>query len=272
MNDCSVIIPCYNQGQFLQECLDSIFAQTQKPCEIILVNDGSTDEVSQKIFDSGVLDNTVKLITHPVALGLSVARNSGIQQARGTYILPVDADDKIAPNYIEHGTAILRQNPKIGIVSGDVIFFGTRSGKAGFSEFSKWRMTIDNCIISGSIFRKSDWERIGGYCADFKDGLEDWDFYLSLLENGFEYHHLNEIVYYYRQHAASMTNRLKENSKKQEHLYRCLLERHKKYIAEYAHEALFFMRSERIKFQKFGKHPLITLCRKFLRATGQYKN
>jgi glycosyltransferase involved in cell wall biosynthesis len=271
MNDCSVIIPCYNQGQFLQECLDSVFAQTQQPSEVIVVNDGSTDEVTKKIFDSGVLDKTVKLIEHPVALGLSAARNAGIQKASGTYILPVDADDKIAPNYIEHATSVLSLNPKIGIVCGDVSFFGTRSGKTDFPEFSKWRMTIDNCIISGSIFRKSDWERIGGYCTDFKEGLEDWDFYLSLLENGFEYHHLTEIVYYYRQHVTSMTNRLKQRSDKQEHLYRYLLDRHKKYVAEYAHEALFFMRSERIKFQKFRKHPLVGLIRKILKTIGQYE-
>jgi hypothetical protein len=127
-------------------------------------------------------------------------------------------------------------------------------------------MTIDNCIISASVFRKSDWARVGGYCEDFKDGFEDWDFYLSLLDAGLEYHHLNEIVYYYRRHGHNMTDRLDRDPALKEKIFAFIYRRHPMFYKQHAHEATRFLYAERSRQRAFGKIPLIAFCRKLLRT------
>jgi glycosyltransferase involved in cell wall biosynthesis len=266
----SVIIPCYEQGIYLIECIESVLQQTQCPDEIIIVNDGSCDSITRQVINSDFIKTNAFIIQNQTAQGLPLARNVGIQHAQGTYILVLDADDKIAPRYIESATKILKEYSSVGIVCGDGMFFGARSGKTSFPEFSKWRMTMDNCIFSASIFRKTDWEQVGGYCDDFRSGFEDWDFYLSLLESGLEYQHLNEIVYYYRRHNANMTNSLDRNLKMKEKLYSLLLKRHERFFRQHAYDALLHSYVNHNEQRFFAQLPLITFCRKILRFLGKY--
>jgi glycosyltransferase involved in cell wall biosynthesis len=268
--DCSIVIPCYNQGRFLDDAITSALAQTRQPREIIVVNDASTDAETVKILSTRTWGDSVKILHNPSNLGRAGARNAGIKQATASCILPLDADDKISPTYLEHGVAVLQQRPEVGIVCGDTFLFGTRTGKANFGEFSKWRMSVDNCIVSAALFRKADWERAGGYCAEFNDGLEDWDFYLSLLEAGAEFHHLGETVLYYRQHPDSVTHKLRRNAAVRNRLYRILWTRHAKYLREHSYESLLYLREEREVHRDFGKNPLVALCRKILRTIGRY--
>jgi hypothetical protein len=132
-------------------------------------------------------------------------------------------------------------------------------------------MTIDNCIISASVFRKSDWARVGGYCEDFKDGFEDWDFYLSLLDAGLGYCHLNEIVYYYRRHKTNMTGWLDKNPSIKSEIFNNIYARHLPYFKEHAHKAAPFLYAERARYRAFSKNLLITFCRKLLKTIKFYE-
>lgn len=264
--DCAVVIACRDQGHFLRECLDSILAQTTPPREIIIVNDGSICQETQKILASDEVTSVARILANAKPAGLAAARNQGINIVTTTYILPLDADDKIAPGYIEKATGVLAASPNTGIVGGDSQFFGKRSGKAPFPVFSKWRMTVDNCILAASVFRKSDWSRIGGYFEGFREGFEDWDFNISLLEAGFEYHHLNETVHYYRRHDDNMTDRLDRNPGRKEELFAELVSRHAEFFRQHAGEAAhFLLYQERTRQRAFGKIPLIVFCRKLMR-------
>jgi len=272
MADCTVIIPCHNQGRFLRDCLASVLAQTTPPREIIIIDDGSTCPETKNVLASAETTSVAKVLRNEQARGLPAARNQGIAIATTTYVLPLDADDKIAPGYIEKATRVLAENPRAGIVSGDSVFFGRRSGKAPFPEFSKWRMTVDNCIPAASVFRKSDWERADGYCEDFKEGFEDWDFHLALLEAGLEYHHLNETVHYYRRHEDNMTDRLDLSPHAKEDAFALLVKRHPEFFAQHAQEAMPFLYEERAKQRAFGKRPLVALCRKALRTNDFWRD
>ena len=92
----SVIIPCYNQGACLEEAVDSVLAQTFQDFEILVVNDGSTDEATIRML--GKYERPKTRVIHTDNQGLAMARNNGIREARGAYILPLDADDKIGPD------------------------------------------------------------------------------------------------------------------------------------------------------------------------------
>ncbi|HNX59960.1 MAG TPA: glycosyltransferase family A protein, partial [Spirochaetota bacterium] len=128
----SVIIPCYNQGIYVDEAVDSVLRQTFDDYEIIIVNDGSTDEITNEKLKSYCRPRTRVLTTENQ--GLAEARNTGIRNSSGVYILPLDADDVIAETYLEKAVAILDGNQKVGIVYSRAMLFGERSGE--------WRLPV----------------------------------------------------------------------------------------------------------------------------------
>ncbi len=119
----SVVIPCYNHGQYLMQCINSVKNQKYTNIEIILVNDGSTDTLTTKII-SEILDPQIKILNKENG-GLAAARNSGIRIASGEIILPLDADDFISPDYIIKGVELFIDDNSLGIVTCKGKYFGS---------------------------------------------------------------------------------------------------------------------------------------------------
>jgi glycosyltransferase involved in cell wall biosynthesis len=198
----SVIIPCFNLGKYIQEALDSILIQTFQDFEIIVVNDGSTDSETNLILDN--LDNSAIKLIKTDNQGLANARNTGIAEAMGDYILPLDADDKIDPTYLEKAVKILGENQNIGIVYCQAEFFGEENSKWDLPEFQLSKILIDNMIFASSFFRRADWKLVGGYKSTMIYGWEDYDFWLSIIELKREVYRIQEYLFYYRQRTDSM--------------------------------------------------------------------
>ena len=203
----SVVIPCYNQGSFIKEAVDSVLAQTFQDFEIIIVNDGSTDETTNWILSNFHVPKTT--IIHTENKGVSSARNTAIKAAKGKYILPLDADDKIAPTYLEKALNVLEKNNNINIVYCDAEYFGNKTGKLCLSPYSLKQILNDNCIFVSAVFRKSDWEKAGGYNTNMYISIEDWDFWLSLIKSGANVYKIPETLFFYRKQPASRTSLLK---------------------------------------------------------------
>ena len=123
----SVIIPCYNQGFFLQEAVESVLEQTYQDFEIIIINDGSTDAATVALLKNYKQPRTT--VIHTNNQGLASARNNGINIAKGKYILPLDADDKIGKNYLQKAIEKLEMNDNLGIFYCEAEFFGNEIGK-----------------------------------------------------------------------------------------------------------------------------------------------
>lgn len=193
----SVVIPCYNQGQFLDEAVASILAQTYQDFEIIVVNDGSTDEVSTRILRA--FDKPRTKVIHTANQGLPSARNNGIAQASGKYILPLDADDKIADTYMEKAVAALDDNANLGIVYCEAEFFGARTGKWEMEEYGFPKILLGNMIFCAGFYRRSDWEKVNGYDPAMKLGFEDYEFWVALACLGREVYRIPEVLFFYRQ-------------------------------------------------------------------------
>ena len=177
----SIIIPCYNQGIFLGDTLESVISQTYKNWECIIVNDGSTDNTEVVAMKYTKTDNRFKYI-YQENKGLSATRNKGIGYSSGKYILPLDSDDKIGSSYIEKSVGILENNPNIEIVYCDAELFGLSNGKWNLPEFSLEKMLGENCIFCSAFFRRETYDIVGGYKTNMKYGFEDWDFWLSIIE------------------------------------------------------------------------------------------
>lgn len=203
----SIIIPCFNQGQYLKEAVDSVLASTYENIEIIVVNDGSTEYLD-------VLENfsapKTKII-HQDNQGVSSARNNGIKIAAGKYILPLDADDKIHSEYIEKAVKVLEENSDVGIVYCRAAYFGSVNGEWKLKEHKFPNYLWENGIFCSAMYRKSDWERSGGYKPEMENGNEDWEFWITLSELGIKAYKIPEILFYYRQAENIRSNKLKNS-------------------------------------------------------------
>lgn len=196
----SIVIPCYNHGAYIQEALNSI--ETDKivyPVEIIIVDDGSSDPLTlQKL-------ETLKASGYHVIFqkngGPAHARNTGVSAAKGEYILPLDADNKITPEYINKGIPLLRNNG-VDIVYAKPIFFGDLSqSKRQYKvrKFDDLSVVTGNFADACAIYKKTVWEKNGGYDTNIPfNGFEDWEFWIHAASNGFRFHFLNEKLFYYR--------------------------------------------------------------------------
>jgi glycosyltransferase involved in cell wall biosynthesis len=222
----SVIIPCFNQGKYLHDAVQSVLNQRYDSLEIIIVDDGSTDSTTLEVLDT--YRSPAIRVVHTANQGLSRARNNGISLAQGQYILPLDADDSIAEGYISQAVATLDANPQVGIVYGEAVFTGAASGRWNLPPASLHRMLTRNVIFHAAFFRKSAWKRAGGYNPNMRYGLEDWDFWLSLLEHGYSIVRLDCVVYYYRIAKTSMTTKLRAKFSHSIYSYVRLILNHKK--------------------------------------------
>lgn len=203
----SVIIPCYNQGHFLEEAVQSVLDQTFQDFEIIIVNDGSTDPNTIEILNN--FNKPKTRILHTTNQKLPSARNNGIKEALGQYILPLDADDKIGPEYLELANNVLDENPEVGIVYCQAEFFGARNHVWNLPIYQFPHILLGNCIFCSALFRRTDWEKVEGYNPNMTYGFEDWDFWLSLINLGVYVHRIDKVLFYYRKHETpSMVEQL----------------------------------------------------------------
>ena len=213
----SVIVPCYNQGQYLDEAVDSILAQTYQNFEIIIINDGSTEPESIKILNN--YHKPKSKVIHTSNQGVCRARNTAIETAQGKYIFPLDADDKIAPTYLEKALKIIENNLDVGIVYCETILFGDQEGTSTSSPLPKIflgkdslpEILLHNRIHNSALYLKSDWELVNGYNPNMIYGLEDYDFWLSILETGKKAYLIEEYLYFWRKKEVSRTTLAKQN-------------------------------------------------------------
>lgn len=197
----SIIIPCFNKGEYLDGSLSSVLSQTFRETEAIVVNDGSTDPFTLKK-PSEISDPRVRVIRTPQS-GLPAAMNNGIREASGEYILPLDCGDSISPEYVELAVRELDKDKAVGIVYSDAERFGANTGLMEMPEYSRDTMLVRNIIHPSAFFRKADWERAGGYNANMVYGWEDWDFWLSLIALGAGVRKINGTHFYRRDNASA---------------------------------------------------------------------
>lgn len=203
----SVVITCYNYGRYLRECVQSALSQSLRSYELIIVNDGSTDD-SQEIAESLVKQfpsKAIKIVRQPNSGKPAVARNNGISQAMGKYILCLDADDKISPGFLLECARTLESNPGVSIAYPDQQNFGDATGFEPHPEYDFTTLTRFNYICLPAVFPKKAWEIIGGFSTDV--GYEDWDFWISCGERGFYGKRVPGAVLWYRKHSSGQYSR-----------------------------------------------------------------
>ena len=209
----TVVIPCFNQADFIDECINSVLNQSYKSIEIICVDDCSTDNSVEQIKKYTDLKN-FRLIKNSQNLGVCASRNIAINEANGLYILPLDGDDTIEPTYIEEAVHVISSNEDIGIVYCQARFFGGINQNWDLPDFNVDDFLFNNCIFCTALFRKSDFLRVGGYKPYMIDGFEDYELWICFVELGLKPYRIDKILFNYRRkHKISRSDRLMDSGR-----------------------------------------------------------
>ena len=209
----TVVIPCFNQADFIDECINSVLNQSYKSIEIICVDDCSTDNSVEQIKKYTDLKN-FRLIKNSQNLGVCASRNIAINEANGLYILPLDGDDTIEPTYIEEAVHVISSNEDIGIVYCQARFFGGINQNWDLPDFNVDDFLFNNCIFCTALFRKSDFLRAGGYKPYMIDGFEDYELWICFVELGLKPYRIDKILFNYRRkHKISRSDRLMDSGR-----------------------------------------------------------
>lgn len=226
----SIVIPCYNDMHSIKTAVDSALNQTYKHKEIIIVDDGSNLETKKVL-------NALKPSIHSLIVqenkGPAAARNVGIRNAAGKYIMVLDADDYFEVDFAEKAIQVLKSNSNIKLV--------TCYGK-WFESSKKYKIHkpcggdisvfMYECGAFGSsLFCRSDWEDVNGYDEEMRLGFEDWEFYIRMLKRGGEAYVIPEILFNYRK---SDNSRNSLANKKKYQIWEYIFLKHRElYIQDY---------------------------------------
>lgn len=223
----SVVVPVYNSEKYVEETIRSILKQTYDNIEVVIVDDGSTD-LSGDLCDKFASEDNRVIVFHRDNKGPIAARNFAIEMSSGKYILPVDSDDIISREYIEEAVSAIENNDEIGIVYCKAELIGDKKGIWDLPQYSLREILICNCIFATAMFRKDDWRTVGGYSELMKDGIEDYDLWLSILGLGRTVFQIPKVCFYYRKHAGSRSELYEADAKKIQEMENIKYFRHRK--------------------------------------------
>jgi glycosyltransferase involved in cell wall biosynthesis len=219
-NDITVVIPCFNHGNFVLESVERALGQHGGPPKVIVVDDGSTDEETQRALDA--LPDGVELIRQRNA-GVAAARNAGFEHSDSDLLLMVDADDRLTLDALDTLRAPLEANPNVGYCYGLMKLIGAWSGVLRFPDFDPY-ILLHRSIAGAQLglVRRRCWEDAGGFDPAIH-GYEDWDFCLSALGRGWRGLQINRVTHEYRKHESSMQE---DKRRRYREFYRQLRRKH----------------------------------------------
>jgi glycosyltransferase involved in cell wall biosynthesis len=266
----SIIMPVFNAGRYLTQALDSVEAQTERDFEVVVVDDGSIDARTHAILDEAAARPGVT-VHRTENRGPSAARNLAIQRSRGAYILPLDADDYLAPTYLEKTVPMLDAEPALGVAYTWVGLVGGHHGVWKTGGFGV-RELLTRCTIHvTSLYRRRLWEDVGGYDPRFVESCEDWDLWLGAAARGWKGSCVPEVLVYYRRSATSREKHARTPGVSTR-LMRTLVEKHRPLYLAHLEDALAGMYEERsevcLALERVYDHPAV---RVLLRLRGLVK-
>jgi len=255
----SIVVPVFNAGGYLQQALASVAAQTHPDFEVVVVDDGSTDARTLAILERAASEPRITVHRTPNR-GPAAARNLAIERARGAYVLPLDADDYLAPAFLAKTVPILDAEPDVGVVYTWVGLVGSHHGVWRTGGLSLQELLARCTIHVSSLYRREVWVDVGGYDGRFVESCEDWDFWLGAVARGWAGRCVPEVLAYYRRTPASRELNARAPGVSAR-LMRSLVEKHRSLYEANLEEALAGMyermSSAGIMLERIYDHPAV---------------
>jgi glycosyltransferase involved in cell wall biosynthesis len=211
----SVIVPAYNAARFVVASLESVVNQTFSDFEVIVVDDGSTDETAALVQPFARRDGRFRLMHRPNG-GIAAARNTALTEARGEFIALLDSDDLWMPVWLERQLGILRHRPDIGVLSANCLNLGSSAdgkplkpvGHGAIIDLTLLDLIrFEDSVCIQSVFRRAVPDAIGWFDASFRSS-EDYDFWLRAAAGGFRVSFNPTPLGYYRRRPDSVSSDL----------------------------------------------------------------
>ncbi|WP_329806601.1 glycosyltransferase [Flavobacterium facile] len=221
----SIIIPVFNDEKFIKETIQSVKNQVYINWECIIVNDGSVDS-SESIIQNEISNDSRFTYVFKENSGVSDTRNLAIKQAKGEFILPLDSDDLISVNYILDCVAVFEKQPNTKLVYCKAEFFGEKKGAFKLRAYFYKDLIVRNSIFCSAMYKKADYLNTDGYDSNLKLGLEDWEFWIQLLDENCKVVKINKVHFYYRIKEISR-NSIHENDSKLKQIHEYIFNKHK---------------------------------------------
>jgi glycosyltransferase involved in cell wall biosynthesis len=219
----SVIVCCYNLGEFLGEAVASVLTQTFHDFDVLVVDDGSTDPLTQQVLAE--IEQPSVRVLRSENRGLAAAKNLGLANTSGRYVCMVDADDRLDPTLLQKSVAALDRDESLAFVSHWLRAFGDETWDWTPTTCELPALLDVNTVNGAALVRRAAVEAVGGFDESFVDGCEDWDLWIGLVERGFRGAIIPEFLFQYRRRATSMS-RLMMKGDTHPRLYRRLVEKH----------------------------------------------
>lgn len=228
----TVVIPYYNMGQYIEECVGSVMASSYKDLRILIVNDGSSDPAS--IEKLKIFEGMEKIrVVHQKNQGLALTRNEGARQAAGTYLAFLDADDKVAPSYYEKTIAALKKNINVYFAGAWVQYFeNSRRLWPTFTPQPPYLLVHNPVNSSGLVYKRAAFLQGGLNDKKTDYGLEDYESVVSMMHHGFNGVVIPEVLFQYRIRSGSMFRAISREKLLYSNKY--ILEKHAEYYTKFA--------------------------------------
>jgi glycosyltransferase involved in cell wall biosynthesis len=234
----SVIVPCYNQALYLSDCINSVINQKHIFWECFIIDDGSQDNTPEVAAKFAKQDDRIKYI-HKNNGGPSSARNLGIANSKGEFILPLDADDKIHPDYIVEALKIFQKNESVSVVYSKARLFGAINKTWYLPPFKPEILAFQNVVFCSAIIRKKILQQVGCYDENLIYGNEDWELWISIIEANGKFYRIEKIYFYYRISKKSRTIDLKADEEKKLQTTKIILNKHPDFFAKAINKKIY---------------------------------
>lgn len=219
----SIVVPCYNLGHYLAEAVDSVLGQSFTDFEILVVDDGSTDDETRTILDGFSRPKTRVLRSEN--RGLPGAKNLGIANTSGELLCMLDADDVLEPQMLARSVEALDAAPSMAFASHWLRAFGDEQWDWTPASCEFPALLDMNTVNGSALVRRSAMEAAGGFDETFLDGCEDWDLWITMVEQGCPGMIIPEFLFRYRRRTGSMS-RVMMQGETHPALYRRLASKH----------------------------------------------
>lgn len=224
----SVIIPVYNAAAYVADTVRSVLASHYANIEVVCIDDGSTDNSLAVLQSLAATDSRIHVM-HQANAGVCYARNAAIAASHGKYILPVDADNLLMPQFIGQAVEVLSQHPDVKAVAPTAEFFGERTGRWNLPPFNLKTEAHKNILDTCALYRRADYDKTDGYCAEII-AREDWEFWISMLKTGGRVVRLPEVGLRYRYVKGSKRDKDRELKR---HVIEVLNHRHPDFFEQW---------------------------------------
>ncbi|HRH71161.1 MAG TPA: glycosyltransferase [Flavobacteriales bacterium] len=230
-----VVIPCYNDGMYLEEAIESLAAYPERSARVVVVNDGSTEEATHVVLQR-CRARGMEVLDRPNG-GLAAARNAGWRAGRAPFVLFLDADNKMEPGFLAAAIEAMMGDEGIAVVHGDRQEFGLRNGRVAQPVPTLVEELVGNRIDACAVVRRTVLEATGGFDGSMRSGYEDWEFWIRLMAAGKRFHHLPMVAFHYRVREGSLVSRVR-NPDVRAGIVRHIVSKHHPTYEQYAPEVI----------------------------------